>query len=211
VAVVTDETQAEAGGRYIDFLIPGLIGMNLMGSSLWGIGYAVVDTRKRKLLKRFAATPMARWHFLFAFIAARLVFLAAEVGVLLLFARLAFDVPLLGSWWTTALVCGAGALSFAGLAVLIAARPESTEVASGWMNFVMLPMYLLSGSFFSYERFPSWLQPLIRVLPLTALNDALRAVLNEGAGLLAVAGPLLILMAWGGVAFALAVRWFRWS
>ncbi|MDJ0766723.1 MAG: ABC transporter permease [Myxococcota bacterium] len=208
---VTEEPVTEVGGRYIDFLIPGLIGLNIMGSCMWGIGYAVVDARKRKLLKRFAATPMHRSHFLLSFMLSRLVFLIVEVIVLAVFGYLAFDVQVVGSMTAIAVIAAIGAFAFSGLAVLIAARPESTEVASGWMNFTMLPMWLLSGSFFAYDRFPDVLHPFIRMLPLTALNDSLRFIINDGASLAGVWSPVAVLLIWGTVGFSLALKLFRWQ
>lgn len=196
--------------RYIDFLLPGLIGLNLMGSSMWGVGYAIVQTRVRKLLKRFAASPMHRSDYLLALILSRMVFLAAELVALLLAGYLLFGVTVEGSWTALGAVALAGGLSFTGLAVLVGARSTTVESASGWMNFVMLPMWVLSGSFFSYDRFPEAVLPAIRALPLTALNDALREVMNEGLGLGATWPELTVLAVWGIAGFLLALRIFRW-
>lgn len=201
----------EQGGRYIDFLMPGLIGLNVMSSSMWGTGYTIVLARRRKLLKRLAATPMLRAHFLLSFALARLVFLVLEVAALVLAGWLIFRVAVHGSILVLSLVSLLGALSFMGVALLVASRPRDTEVASGWMNVVMLPMWILSGAFFSYERFPEPFLPFIRALPLTALNDALRAVMNDGAGLWATLPELGILAAWGLAGFVLAFRLFRWQ
>ncbi len=206
-----EERVTEVGGRYIDFLIPGLIGLNIMSSCMWGIGYAVVDSRRRKLLKRFAATPMNRSHFLLSFMLSRLVFLIAEVAALVFFGYLIFDVQINGSLLSVGVFSIAGAFAFSGLALLIAARPESTEVASGWMNFAMLPMWLLSGSFFAYSRFPEFLHPFIRALPLTALNDGLRIVINDGGSLLSSWLEMSILVGWGLLGFVIALRSFRWQ
>jgi ABC-2 type transport system permease protein len=184
VVSAADVAVTERGSRYIDFLLPGLLGLNLMGSSMWGIGFAVVDARSRKLMKRFAATPLPRAYYLLSFILARFVLLVVELAVLVAFGALAFDVVVQGSLAALVGVSVLGALAFAGVALLVAARPRTVEVASGWMNFVMMPMWLLSGAFFSYERFPEPLVPIIRALPLTALIDALRAITNEGATLL---------------------------
>ena len=211
VITVVDEHTTETGSRYIDFLLPGLIGLNLLGSSMWGIGYAVVDIRKRKLLKRFAVTPMRRSHFLLAFMLSRLLFLAGEVALLLLFGWLVFDVGVRGTLIEVAMVCLVGSLCFTGMAVMIAARPRSTEVAAGWLNFVMMPMWLLSGAFFSYSRFPDFAQPFIKALPLTALNDALRGIMNDGASLLAMPVELAVMAAWGVISFLIALRIFRWQ
>jgi ABC transporter DrrB family efflux protein len=167
--------------------------------------------RSRKLLKSLVATPMRREHFLGAIAASRIVLVLAELAILLAFGRFAFGVPLRGSVATVLFFSIVGALSFSAVGMLVAARTAKTEVVSGLMNLVMLPMFVFSGVFFSSERFPDALQPVIRALPLTALNDALRAVILEGAGLGSQLGPLAVLAAWGLVAFAAALRWFRWS
>jgi ABC-2 type transport system permease protein len=211
VVAVQEQTVTQPGARYIDWLIPGLIGMNLMGSGLWGLGFAVVNARTRKLLKRLAATPMRRSHFLLSFMLSRLVFLVLEVGAVLGFAWLAFGVTVHGSFLSLLFVALLGALSFAGIGLLVASRPETIEGVSGLMNLVMLPMWLLSGTFFSAARFPESLQPFIKALPLTALNDSLRAIINEGEPLMASWGALAVLAAWGIASFVLALRLFRWQ
>ncbi len=210
-ATIEVERVVQGGARYIDFLIPGLIGLNIMGSCMWGIGYAVVDQRKRKLLKRFAATPMNRSHYLLSFMLSRLFFLILEVALLLLFGWLVFGVTVRGSHAGVWLVAVLGAFAFSGMSVLVAARTEDTEVASGWMNFAMLPMWVLSGAFFDYSRFPDIFHPLIRLLPLTAINDALRALINHGESLFSLGIELAVLAAWGTLSFLLALRFFKWQ
>jgi ABC-2 type transport system permease protein len=202
---------SERGARYIDFLVPGLLGMNLMGTGMWAIGFSLVQQRSGKLLKLFIASPMRRWHLLAAQVLARLVFLTLEVGILLGFAVVALDVPMRGPIASVAVVCVLGALSFVGLGLLVAARPRTIEGVSGLMNFVMFPMWIFSGVFFSNERFPAALQPFIQALPLTALNDALRAVMLEGAALASQIPELAILAGWGLIGFAGALKLFRWS
>jgi ABC-type multidrug transport system permease subunit len=211
VAKVGEQQVTEPGARYVDFLVPGLIGMNLMGSGLWGLGFTVVIARSRKLLKRFAATPMRRSHYLLSFILSRLVFLVLEVGAVVLFAIVAFGFTVRGSWLSVALVTMLGGFTFSGLGLLVAARPTTIEGVSGLMNFIMLPMWLLSGTFFSSERFPQVLQPFIQALPLTALNNALRALMNEGASLSSNWISIAILLAWCVVSFLVALRIFRWQ
>jgi ABC-type multidrug transport system permease subunit len=202
---------SESGSRYVDFLMPGLIGLNLMSSSLWGIAYSVVLNRKRKLLKRVAATPMRRSHYLLAYVLSRLAVLVLEVLALVLVGWLLFGVAVHGSVVALFAMAVLGAASFAGIGLLIAARLDNTEVASGWMNFVMLPMWILSGSFFSYERFPEAVHPLLQALPLTALNDGLRAIINTGASLGSQWPEVAVLAAWGALGFWLALRRFRWQ
>jgi ABC-2 type transport system permease protein len=206
-----DELVTEPGARYIDFLIPGLIGLNAMGGGLWGIGFLLVNFRIAKLLKRFVATPMPRHSFLMAILGARLTFVIPDLVVLLLLGNLMFGMPIRGN---LALVVGIdmlGALAFAGIGLLVACRANSTETVSGLMNLVMLPMWLLSGVFFSSDRFPAAVQPLIQLLPLTQLVGSLRRVMLEGAGLIDVSGGLLILAAWTVGTFVLALRLFRWT
>ncbi len=211
VARTRDERVTEPGGRYIDFLIPGLIGLNLMGSGMWGLGFNIVTARGRKLLKRFAATPMRRSHYLLSFMMSRLVFLALEVVAVLGFAWLVFGVTVRGSLFSVAVIVLLGALTFSGIGLLVAARPTTIEGVSGLMNFVMLPMWMLSGTFFSSARFPEFAQPFIKALPLTAINDSLRAVINEGAPLASTWAALAVLLAWCVVSFIVALRIFRWQ
>lgn len=201
---------SEPGARYIDFLIPGLLGMNVMNAAMWGIGFALVEMRQRKLLKRYLATPMRRSDFLLALTSSRLVLMLIEVGLLLGFGVLVFHMRVLGSLAAILLVGTVGALSFAGVGLLTACRAEKIESVSGLINLVMLPMWVFSGVFFSYERFPAAVQPFIKALPLTALNDALRATILEGAPLTAQGGRILIMAIWGVLSFALALKWFRW-
>lgn len=211
VVAATDHELHEPGGRYIDFLVPGLLGMGLMGGGLWGVGFAIVDMRIRKLLKRYLATPMKRSHFLGAVILSRLLFALPEVVLLLLFARLVFGVTSAGGYVVIAFLILLGALAFSGIGLLLACRAQTIESVSGLMNAVMVPMWIGSGIFFSIERFPSVVQPALWALPLTPLIHALRSVMLEGAGLVAIGGDLGLLVAWGVVSFALALRWFRWT
>ena len=202
---------SEPGSRYIDFLIPGLIGMNVMNAAMWGIGFAIVEMRQRKLLKRFVATPMRRSDFLAALASSRLLLMVAELGILLGFGVLVFHLRVLGSVLTILLIGAAGALGFAGVGLLTASRAQKIESVSGLINVVMMPMWIFSGVFFSYERFPAVIQPFIKVLPLTALNDALRATILEGSSLAAQSGRLVVLALWGSISFGLALKWFRWT
>jgi ABC-type multidrug transport system permease subunit len=210
--VSVEDTEAqEPGSRYIDFLVPGLLGMSLMGGGLWGVGFVIVDMRIRKLLKRFLATPMKKSHFLAAIMLSRLCFMVPEVLVLLLFTWLVFGVVIHGSLGAIVVLILLGAFTFAGIGLLVASRARTVEAVSGLMNLVMLPMWVLSGIFFSSERFPDVAQPVIKLLPLTPLIDALRAVMLEGESLITQLPRLGILATWALVTFVLALRWFRWS
>ena len=208
-----DEPITEKGSRYIDFLIPGLIGQNTMGGGLWGVGFLIVNFRIAKLLKRFMATPMPRRDFLLAILGARLTFLIPDVGVLLALGYFGFEMPIRGSLLLVILIEIVGALAFAGIGLLIASRAKTTETVSGLMNLVMLPMWIFSGLFFSSDRFTGPIRILVDVLPLTHLLNALRAVILEGAGIgdQVVWVALLALSAWSIGTFYLALRFFRWT
>ena len=200
----------EPGARYIDFVVPGLLGMNLMGSAIWGIGFSIVEARQKKLLKRLVASPMRRWQFLAAYLISRLAMLILEVAAFLGFARLMFAVPFRGSLWQLALLCVLASLSFSALGLLVSSRARTMEAASGLMNLVMLPMWILSGVFFSASRFPAMIQPVVRALPLTAAIDALRGNMLQGMNLGQMMAPIAILLAWVAVPFAVSLRIFRW-
>jgi ABC-type multidrug transport system permease subunit len=200
----------ETGARYIDFVVPGLLGMNLMGSAMWGLGFSIVEARQKKLLKRMVASPMPRWQYLFSFLLARLVMLVMEVVVFLGFARLVFGVPFRGSLLELGFLCILTSLAFSTLGLLVASRANTIEAVSGLMNLVMLPMWILSGIFFSATRFPVVIQPFVRALPLTASIDALRGNMLQGIGLGHMAPQVGILLAWLIVSFTVSLRIFRW-
>jgi len=208
--VASDQLMREPGSRYIDFLIPGLLGMNLMGSAIWSLGIAIVDARRKKLMKRLVATPMPRHYYLLSFLLSRLLWLAIEVAAVLGFGAIVFHVPVRGSLFVLATLCVLGSLSFSALGLLIASRVRTIEAASALMNLSMIPMWIVSGVFFSSQRFPDALQPVVKALPLTAVIDALRANMLQGAGFAEIAPQLWILAAWLGVSFGLALSLFRW-
>jgi ABC-2 type transport system permease protein len=206
----SNEPVHEAGSRYIDFVVPGLLGMNLLGSAVWGLGFAIVEARQKKLLKRLVASPMPRWQYLASFLLSRLLLLVIEVAAFLGFARLVFGVPFRGPLWQLALLCVLASVSFSALGLLISSRAKTMEAASGLMNLVMLPMWILSGIFFSAERFPAMIQPFVRVLPLTAAIDALRANMLQGTTINHLLGPVAIMLAWLVLPFMVSLRIFRW-
>src|ERR1051326_5615731 len=208
---VRDQLVTEPGSRYIDFLIPGLLGFNLMQSGLWGVGFVIVDMRVRKLIKRMMATPMSRGHFLLSFVLVRGAFLLGELPVLLCFAKWVFDVPIRGSVLLIAGLCALGALMFAGMGLLIGSRAQNTHTVAGLVNAVTLPMLVTSGVFFSASRFPEVVQPIIKLLPLTALIESVRTVMLDGAGAAGVANQIGIMLAWGLISFVIALRMFRWQ
>jgi len=200
----------EPGARYIDFVVPGLLGMNLMGSAIWGMGFSIVEARQKKLLKRLVASPMRRWQYLASYLLSRLALLAIEVAAFLGFARLVFGVPFRGSMWQLGFLCVLASLAFSALGLLVSSRARTMEAASGLMNLVMLPMWILSGVFFSATRFPAVVQPLVRALPLTAAIDTLRGNMLQGMDLGQMIAPVGILLAWLAVPFVVALRIFRW-
>jgi ABC-type multidrug transport system permease subunit len=205
-----DDRMQIPGSRYVDWLVPGIVGMNIMGTGLWGMGFSIVQARMRKLLKRLAASPMRRRDYLLAQVLARLLFLAPEVTVPIAFAVLVLGMPIRGSLLSLGTVSVVGALAFGGLALLVSSRARTFEAISGMLNLIMLPMWVLSGVFFASSNFPGAIQPFIQALPLTALIDALRAVILDGATVAGVRSELLLLACWGLISFGIALRVFKW-
>jgi len=205
-----DDLVQEPGARYIDFLIPGLVGLGIMSNAVWGLGFSIVDARRRKLTKLLTATPMSRAHYLLSYLIWRLMILPVEVIIPIAFGVFAFGVPVRGSLLDVALICILAALAFSALGLLMASRARTIEAVSGLMNLIQVPMWILSGVFFSSQRFPDLLQPAIHALPLTALIDALRAVMLQGAGLRDLGWPLATLSIWLVVCFTAAMKLFRW-
>lgn len=199
------------GSRYIDWLVPGLLGMNVMSTGLWSVAFSIATARMRKLLKRLVATPMSRAHYLASHVLNRLIFLALESFILIVFARAVFGVQVHGSLAALVALALVGALSFGGIALLVSSRARTIEAVSGLLNVVMLPMWVFSGVFFAASNFPDVMQPFIQALPLTALNNALRAIINEGLPLASQWREVGILAVWGAASFGAALRLFRWQ
>jgi ABC transporter DrrB family efflux protein len=204
-----DELVTEVGARYIDFLLPGLLGLSLMSTGFWGIGFSLAEMRAKKLLKRIVATPMRRSDFLASFLIVRVVLLVVELPPLL-FARLLFSITVRGSPVAFLVVVLLGAMMFATMGLAMASRAENPQIVSGLINVLSFPMYLCSGVFFSAARFPARVQPVIRLLPLSALNEALRAIMIDGGGFAEIGRQLLVMAVWLVVSFALALRLFKW-
>jgi ABC-2 type transport system permease protein len=200
----------EVGARYIDFVVPGLLGMNLMGSAMWGLGFAIVEARQKKLLKRLVASPMPKWQYLTSFLLSRLTMLIIEVGFFLGFAKVAFGVPFRGPIWELVVFCLMTSLAFSGLGLLVSSRAKTMEAVSGLMNLVMLPMWILSGVFFSASRFPAMVQPFVRALPLTAAIEAMRGNMLQGIGMEHLLPQVGILMFWFVAPFVVSLKIFRW-
>jgi ABC-2 type transport system permease protein len=207
---VSESLVSERGSRYIDFVLPGLLAMNLMGSGMWGIGFSIVDARRKKLLKRFVATPMRRHHYLASFLMMRLGLMVIEVTVIATFGYFAFGVPMRGSLIAFGVACLLGALVFGSLGLLVASRAKTIEAASGLMNLLMLPMWVASGVFFSAGNFPDAVQPVIQALPLTAVVDSVRGIMIQGLGWGALAPEFAIILTWLVLSFGIALRFFRW-
>jgi ABC-type multidrug transport system permease subunit len=209
--VYRDETAVARGARYVDWLVPGLLGMQLLNGAMWGASFNIVNARQRKLLKRLAATPMRRSHYLLSFRVSGLLFVPLQVIVLFAFARLTFGVIIHGSAVAALGLALLGSWSFAGLGLLCASRAQNSETANGLINVVTLPMMVLSGVFFSSSRFPKVMQPAIRLLPMSAFNEALRNVVNDGASIFSQGYPIAVLAGWALITSFLAVRIFRWT
>jgi len=207
----TQHPMQTVGSRYIDWLVPGLLGMNIMGTGMWGIGFSIVQARSKKLLKRLVATPMSKTHYLLAQVMSRLVFLVLETSIIIGFGWVVFGVAVHGSIAALTFLSFVGAISFGGLGLLLACRARTIEAVSGLMNLAMVPMWVLSGVFFASSNFPDAMQPFIHALPLTALNDSLRAVVNEGRPLTALAQEIGTMLAWAVISFGVSLKLFRWQ
>ena len=198
------------GIRYVDFLIPGLMAMSIMNACLWGIGWNLIELRIKKLLRRIVATPLRKSIFLISHGLNRMILSAAEMLLLYIFAYFYFDIRIQGSLLALALVFLSGYCAFAGIAILISSRVQNTQSGNGMINIVTMPMFILSGIFFSYHNFPDWLIPYVEVLPLTMLTNSLRGIITEGIGLAQVIQPSLGLFGIGAVCFALGLKLYLW-
>jgi len=181
-----------------------------MGGGMWGVGYAIVDMRIRRLLKRYMATPMKRSHFLLSMLLSRLVFMIPQIVLTLMVAYWVFDVRVYGSIAALIFLVVLGAFEFAAVGLMVGSRAQTVETASGLMNFVMLPMYTVCGAFFPYEKFPEVFHPFIRCLPLTPIIDSLRSVITDGESLLAQWPEILVMLFWCVIPFSIAMLIFRW-
>jgi ABC-2 type transport system permease protein len=207
----SDELTREPGARYIDFLIPGLVGIGIMSNAVWGLGFSIVDTRRRKLTKRLMATPMSRTHYLGSYLIWRLMLFPVEVVLPIAFGAIAFGVPIRGSWIAITILCLLGSLMFSAIGILVGSRARTIEAVSGLMNLVIMPMWIVSGVFFSAQRFPDLVQPIIKTLPLTLLLDALRAVQLQGVSIAAVWFEIAVMAFWLVAAFTAGLKLFRWK
>lgn len=198
------------GTRYIDFLIPGLLALGVMNSCVWGISWYLIELRMKKLLRRMVATPMKKSSFILSHFITRLLLTLFESVILTLFAWVFFGLEMTGSFLALILIYLSGVLAFGGIGLMLASRTQSTHVANGLINAVVLPMTIVSGIFFSYQSFPQWMVYIIKVLPLTLLSDSVRAIFNEGAGVADVLLPCSLLSGLGLVLYLLGLKIFKW-
>ncbi len=198
------------GTRYIDFFIPGLMALGILMSSIWGLGYTLIEKRSKKLLRRMIATPMKKSYFLISFMSVRTVMNFFESLLLFVFSNLVFGITIQGSIVALLLIFIAGNVNFAGLATLISARTANPEVGNGIISAVTTPMFVLSGIFFSYQHFPDWAIPIIKIIPLTMLADSVRSIFIEGAGFSEIVLPFFILFAMGILFFSIGLKMFKW-
>lgn len=196
--------------RYIDWLLPGILGMNMMFSCLFGVGYVVVRYRKNGFLKRLNATPLRAIEFIAAQIASRLLITLISTTLVFLGTTYFLDIRMDGSYLLLFLVAVVGAVALIALALLVASRVTSEEFASGLLNFLGWPMMLLSGVWFSMEGTNQFLQWVAQLLPLTHILEAARAIMIDGHGLASVAKRLVVLASMGGIFMALGAILFKW-
>lgn len=207
---ITVQDPPARAGSYADFLLPGMLGLGLMNGCIWGIGFALMDLRLRKLLRLFASTPLSRIDILLSVVLARATTLPLESISLWGFGAIMFGVSMHGSWVLFVVSAAVSCVAFAGLGILGASRVGHMQAAYGIVNALTIPMTILSGVFFSWTKFPHWLQPVVEHLPLTLACDTLRAVSAEGAGIAQVGTKLAILLAWGVVTGIVGLKLFRW-
>ena len=200
----------QKGSRYIDFLIPGLIAMNLMMSTMWGVSYSLIEKRSKKLLRRMVATPMRKTSFLFSQLIARFFLNIIEASIVLTFAYFYFGLTVEGNAVALFVLYLSGMLCFTGIAILVSSRTSNTYVGNGLINAIVMPMMLISGIFFSYHNFPDIVIPYIQAMPLTMLADGIRSVFIEGAGFTQVVMPMSILSVIGIVTFSVGLKVYKW-
>jgi ABC-type multidrug transport system permease subunit len=198
------------GSRYIDRLIPGLIALGIMNSTLWGIGWTLIEFRIKKFLRRMIVTPMRKIDFMLSISIVRMALSVIEAGVLFIFARYFFDVRLEGKFTTFVVLFLAGHVAFSGLSILLASRTNNTRVGNGLINIVTMPMFLLSGVFFNYHSFPDAMVAIIQYLPLTVLADSMREVFLFNAGLTSILFPVVYLFTFGVILYIIGLKIYRW-
>ncbi len=197
--------------RYVDWLIAGLLGMNIMFAALFGVGYVIVRYRKTGVLKRFKATPLHAIEFLTAQILSRLFLIVLVTSFVFIGCNSLIGFTMLGSYWTLALILILGSFCLISLSLLVAARVQSEELAGGLLNLISWPMMFLSGVWFSLEGSPPWVRGISKMSPLTHIIDAARSVMTEGATLAQIAPQLGLLLTLSLLFLTLGALLFRWE
>lgn len=211
-AYTLEKSQIEGEAiRYVDWVLPGILGMNMMFSSLFGVGYVVVRYRKNGFLKRLRATPLRSIEFVIAQVISRLVLIVAITSTLYIGTKFFLDTRMDGNYFTLLTVLLIGAISLIALGLMISARVTSEELAGGFLNLATWPMMLLSGVWFSLESASAWVQHLSKIFPLTHVLDAARAVMIDGAGFVQIAPQLTTLTLMSVAFLALGALVFRWQ
>lgn len=204
------DSRPVAASGYVDFLIPGMIGLQIMSACLWGIGFLLINYREKGNLKQLALTPVRKSVYISAFISSRFLFQILQIVFILVCSFQAFPVHMQGSWVSFFVVITLGTLMFMALGFLIASLADTVELAIGINNILFFLMIALGGVFFSTSNLPEWAQWFTGLFPLTHFIEALRGIFNDGVSILDLGKELAILTAWMIVCFALSIRYFRW-
>ena len=197
--------------RYIDWLFPGILAMNMMFSALWGVGYVVVRYRKNGVLKRLKVTPLTAFEYLTAQALSRIFLLMFTLVIVWIGCDLIFSFTVLGSYLDLLLIFFLGSLSLTALGLVLASRGTSEEFTTGVLNFISWPMMFLSGVWFSLEGAPQWLKSAARIFPLTHLLNAARKIMHDGAGLLDVSLEIVVLFLMTLVFLTVGAALFSWN
>lgn len=210
VLTVTTEVIKAKGSRYVDFLIPGLLGLSIMSTSLFGVGMTIVSNRKENLLKRYVASPMPPYEYVVSHIVGRVITLATEFAAIFIAGWIIFDFHVYGNFISYCLFAILGAAAFTGIGILCGSRTRSIPFISGITNLIMIPMTMVCGVFFSYAAFPEWMKAWIKFLPLTALNDGLRKIALEGQSIFQLQFEISVLVVFTVVTAIAATKAFKW-
>jgi ABC-2 type transport system permease protein len=215
-ATVSNEVEKVPGRAYktIDFILPGQLGFSLLSAGVFGVAFIFFSLRQTLVLKRFFATPIRRSYIVFGEALSRVIFQMTTAVVILLIGHFAFDFTLIYgaiTFFELLILSFIGLAVFMGFGFVVSGLAKNESSIPPFANLFTLPQFLLSGTFFPIDNFPSWLQPICKILPLTHLNDAMRNVAFEGARLSDCGTQLAVLAAWGVVAYAIAIRVFKWE
>ncbi len=205
------ETMQGKAVRYVEWAIPGVVGMNIMFGALFGVGYVIVRYRKNGVLKRLSAAPVSPFAFLSAQMLSRFMIVMISNGAILAGCVLMLDLRMEGSWLDLTLALAAGCLTMICIGLVVASRVSSEELAGGLLNVLSWPMMILSELWFSLDNAPQWMQAISNLLPLTHMVRAIRSVMVDGAGLIGILPNLLALGLFGIFSVILAAWLFRWE